>query len=437
MPRGGSNRTKFTVDQMLLMQGPRGHKDLAREFGLGSDMGVRRWRRNNGWVPSRKQAAPAAPLGKSGRVDTPDGSTVTSPPISRAVIEAAGGAEAYLRERWGFPESEWLCVSATGNEWLAQKAGGDTLLLGQVKGSFRKVADLAAVLPAPAAWTGPKYPLRKATSLTLGARRIVVVGDDQAPYHDEALHAATCSLLAAIQPTDIAHIGDLCDYTNISKHKDHAVVKADVDTCTQAGVDILVGMREAAPDARFRILAGNHDIRPLSEMLLRAERMADIHCASLPGEASRRRVIDLAQLWRLDDLGIEYVEDPRGWEHAELDLVPGPRGLAAVHGYLTGSNVAARTLEKVGRSVIMGHTHGPESHSVWNKTIGFEMRAMVIGCQCEVRGEGGKSFPTFAPRDGWLQGGALVTVHADGEWQAERMRWNGESLFVGGARYTP
>ncbi|MES2939756.1 MAG: hypothetical protein V4864_18890, partial [Pseudomonadota bacterium] len=105
--RGGHNRTKFTVDQMLLMQGPRGHKDLAREFGLGSDMGVRRWRRNNGWVPPRGPAASSAPFGKSGRVDTPDGSTVTSPPISRAVIEAAGGAEAYLRERWGFPEGEW------------------------------------------------------------------------------------------------------------------------------------------------------------------------------------------------------------------------------------------------------------------------------------------------------------------------------------------
>ncbi|MES2941134.1 MAG: hypothetical protein V4864_25925, partial [Pseudomonadota bacterium] len=110
---------------------------------------------------------------------------------------------------------------------------------------------------------------------------------------------------------------------------------------------------------------------------------------------------------------------------------------AAAHGYLTGKNVAERMLEKVGRSVLVGHTHNPESITKWNATIGFEMRAMVLGCQCEARGGGGKSFPAFAPHDGWLQGGVLVTVHADGEWVAERMRWNGESLFVGGARYTP
>lgn len=427
------------------MMGPRPTSELAREFGLGSDMAVRNWRKRNDWLkPSRAQtttfrasSSTDAPLGAASRVDTDAGSTVTSPPISREIIDAAGGAEAYLRARWGFPVDEWHCVSATGNEWLSQKAGGDTLLLGQVKGTFRKVADLAAILPAPAQWAGPKYRGLRAAHVDTESYQIVVVADDQAPYHDEALHAATCNLLRLVRPAEVAHIGDLCDYTNISKHKDHAVTKADVDECTQAGVDILVGMREAAPAARFRILAGNHDIRPLSELLLRAERMADIHHGRLPGETGRRKVLDMRELWRLNDLGIEYVEDPRGWEHAEIDLVPGPRGLAAVHGYLTGANVAKRTLERVGRSVLMAHTHGPEFYSEWNKTIGFEMRAMVIGCQCEVRGEGGKSFPTFAPRDGWLQGGARVTVHADNEWTVERIRWNGESLFVGRDRYTP
>lgn len=432
MPR---NRlaTEFTAAQCELMRGSRGSTDLAREFGLASEMPVRRWRRKHGWT--KQESATAPPLAAS-RVDTPDGSSVTSQPLSAAEVQAAGGAEAYLRQRWGFAEADWLCLSATGNEWLGQAAGGGTVVLGQVKGTFRRIADIAAVLPAPAFWTGPKFQHARRIG-GHGSYQIVVTSDDQAPYHSEPLHRATCAVLRDIRPAKVVKLGDGADYTNISKHKDHAVVKADVDTCTQAYVDILVGEREAAPDAEFQILAGNHDIRPLSELLLRAERMADIHHARLPGEAERRKVLDLKALWRLDDLGIELVEDPRGWEHAELDLVPGPRGLAAVHGYLTGANVAKRTLERVGRSCLMGHTHGPESYSEWNRTIGFEMRAMVVGCQCEVRGGGGKSFPTFAPRDGWGQGGVLVTVHGDGEWQAERMRWNGESLFVGRERYTP
>ncbi len=308
------------------------------------------------------------------------------------------------------------------------------MTLGQVKGTFYPLVSLAAVLPAPARWSGPTYPL--ANRARRGeSYQVVVTGDDQAPYHNTLLHRATCMALRDIQPRMVVKLGDLCDYTNISKHPDHAVIKAAVDECTQAGVDILVGEREAAPDAEYVIVPGNHDIRPFAELLNRAERMADIHCAKLPGESSRRKILDLRELWRLNDLGIRLAEDPRGWQHGEVEIVPGPRGLVVVHGDRTGKNVALNTLESVGRSVLMGHTHRPESVFLWNATIGFEMRAMVIGAQCAVRGD--KGFPTFVARDKWLQGGALVTVHSDGEWVAERMRWNGESLFAGSQRWTP
>lgn len=417
----------------------RTHTELAAEYGV-SEATIRRAREARRL--GRKEAARVldapphggGPLGTPGVTKDADGvTTATSKPLQGVV-----DAEAYLRERWNFPADRWHCMSAIGNEWQGGDGEGGTTTYCQVKGSFRPIADIRAIVPEAASWTGPRFPLgARGAYGPAGLCQIVVVGDDQAPYQDEALHAATCAMLRDIQPAKVAHIGDLCDYTNISKHKDHAVTKAEVDDCTQAGVDILVAMREAAPDAEFQILAGNHDIRPLAELLLRAERMANIHCARLPGETERERVLDLRKLWRLDDLGIEYVEDDRGWEHAEIDLIPGPRGLAAVHGNLTGRNVAMRTLEKVGRSVIMGHTHQPESVYSWNRTIGFEMRAMVIGAQCEVRGGGGKSFPTFAARDGWAQGGALVTVHPDGEWHAERMRWTGDALLVGRDRYTP
>lgn len=438
MPRGGWNLTKFSAEQIERMSGPESHADLARAFGM-SDMPIRRWRTKNRWERSTEaavpQAAEQAPVAVAGRKDSADESVVTSPPVLAADVRAAGGAEAYLRTYWDFPASDWHCVSATGNQWEGPRAGGAVVTYAQVKGTFRPIKALVNIIPRPAEWTGPTFETWPAPK-PLAAHQIVVVADDQAPYHDEALHRATCSMLRALQPARICHIGDLCDYTNISKHKDHQVVKAAVDECTDAGVAILAAMRAAAPYAHFQILPGNHDIRPFSELLLRAERMSGIHCGRLPGEAEAPPVLDMRRLWRLDDLGIEYVEDERGWEHAELDLVPGPRGLAAVHGWLTGNNVAARTLDAVGRSVVMGHTHRPEIVYQWNNTLGFEMRAMVIGAQCEVRGGGGKRFPTFVPRDGWLQGGALVSVYGDGEWEVERMRWNGESLFANGERFT-
>lgn len=428
-------RWEPTEDQLTVVDDPHLSRNAAA-VKLGVSAGaVGRMRREREWEPADNlNPMPGGPLGTAGIVTSEGGDiTVTSPPI-RGGLAHVVDAEAYLRDRWSLPTDKYGMKPVLVNEWEANAGQGEVMTLGQVKGTFYPLASIAAILPKPAEWTGPRY-RRAAGSRTGGEHQIVVTSDDQAPYHSEALHAATCMVLRDIQPRRVVKLGDGADYTNISKHKDHAVVKAAVDTCTQAYVDILVDERAAAPGADFDILAGNHDIRPLSELLLRAERMADIHIGMLPGETDRQKVLDLSRLWRLDELGIKLHEDARGWEHAEIDLVPGPRGLAAVHGYLTGKDVAKRTLERVGRSCLMGHTHGPESYSIWNPTIGFEMRAMVVGCQCEVRG--GKLFPTFAPRDRWLQGGAIVTVHSDGEWVAERMRWNGESLFVGRNRYTP
>jgi len=431
--------TQFTVDQLERLWGPETHAELARAFSM-SDMPIRRWRRKNGWAApaSTTPPTPACPLGTPGITSRDGESTVTSQPIDAEAISAAGGAEAYLRERWGFPAGEWHCVSASGNEWLGQrsaKLGGGTVLLGQVKGSFRPTATLADILPRPAKWGGPRALPLRAVAESRAIWQMLVLADHQAPYHDENLHAATLALIEWVQPERVGHIGDLCDYTNISKHRDHAVVKATVDECTDAGVAILHDIRTAAPHAHIQVLEGNHDVRPLTELLARAERMAGIRSGNLPGSPGQQ-LIALDKLWRLEELGIEYVTDPRGWQHAELDIVPGPRGLCAVHGWLTGPNTAGRTLDKIGRSVIAAHTHQAEHVYRWSQQLQAEQQAVVVGCQCEVRGGGGKSFPTFAPRDSWVQGPALVTVHPDGEFTIERARWNGDSLYLGRERYT-
>lgn len=435
MPRG-AKPTQFTPEQVAKLYGSRSHADLAREFGM-SDMPIRRWRRKHGYnslAHQRPAQPPAGPLGTPGISQSADGEqTVTSPPIEGGL--QTNDAEGYLRKRWGFPADKWVCLSAKGNEWQGPRAGGETVTYAQVKGSFRPIQQLVDLLPAPAAIERlhERRPLPRPMRRDRAVTHSVIVADHQAPYIDDALHAATLAMIEGIRPAYVGHIGDLCDYTNISKHRDHAVVKAGVDECTQAGVDVLYDLRRAAPNARIQILKGNHDVRPLTELLLRAERMAGIRPGSLPGDAeAREELISLRLLWRLDDLDIELVDDDRGWEHAELDIVPGPHGLAAVHGWLTGANVAARTLEKVGRSVLIGHTHGPEHVFKWSPQLRIEQQAMVVGCQCEVRGGAGKSFPTFAARDGWLQGPAVVTTYPDGEFAVQRARWNGESLIVPG-----
>lgn len=430
-------RVAFSAEQEARIAGSESHSTLAAAFGC-SVMPIRRRRQEIGWTPAtRTVALPVkGPLGTPGMTTSQNGLvTATSEPIRGGLADVLD-AETYLRERWNLPADEWIVSPAvTVNEWEANVGGGVLATLGQVKGSFRKVTDLADVLPRPAVWTGPRRPwLGKETSG--GAFQIVVTSDHQAPYHNEAKHAAMCAMLRSLQPARIGYIGDLCDYTNISKHADHAVVKAAVDECTDAGVSLLEDMREAAPDARFEILAGNHDIRPFSELLLRAERMAGIRSGNLRNSPGRT-LVNFRELWRLDELGIELVEDPRGWQHAELELVPGPRGLVAWHGYLTGDHVAEKSLKQRGVSSIVGHTHRAEHIFKWSNELRCVQQAAVCGASCEARGGGGKIFPTFAPHDRWTQGDIVVTVHPDGEFVIEHARWTGDSLILGNRRWAP
>ncbi len=307
----------------------------------------------------------------------------------------------------------------------------------QVSGTFRKIADIQAFLPTPAVYTGPLLPrTQRARVAAVAPWQMVLVADHQAPYHDEALLAAQVEMVRERQPERIGHLGDLCDFTDISKHRDHAVVNAKVNACIQSGHDILRALREAYVWSDFELLFGNHDVRPFTELLGRAERMADIRCADT-GDGQREALVSLRRALRLDELGIKLVEDKRGWDHAEIDIVPGPLGLSGRHGWLTGNNVAARTLEKVGRSVVMGHTHRPEHVFQWSKQLNARLEAAVIGCSCEVRGGGDKHFPTFVPEDGWQQGAGLVTVWPDQTWTLEHARWTGDALVCGSHRWTP
>lgn len=423
---------KFTPEQEMLMRdGVRSQASLAAEFGC-STMPIRNWRRRHGITSAgQRVAAPASPLGTAGTHTTDDGVvTATSEPLCGGVQDA----ESYLRERWGLPVDTYALLSVTGNEWQGPVSGGGVATYGQVKGTFRKIADIQSFLPKPAVYRKlPRPRVLRAPAAT--SWQMVLLADHQAPYHDEALLAAQVAMAADLQPRRIGHLGDLCDFTDISKHRDHAVVNAKVNECIQAGHDILRALREAAPHAEFELLWGNHDVRPFTELLGRAERMADIRCADM-GDGDREALVSLERALRLPELGIKAVTDSRGWDHAELDIVPGSRGLSGRHGWLTGKNVAARTLEKVGRSVVVGHIHRPEHVYSWSKQLHCEQQAVVVGCSCEVRGGGNKHFPTFVPEDDWLQGAALVTVWPDQEFTIELARWTGDSLVIGSRRWS-
>jgi hypothetical protein len=132
-------------------------------------------------------------------------------------------------------------------------------------------------------------------------------------------------------------------------------------------------------------------------------------CGAHARHPARRRGRARAQprrLLHLDALGVELVEHPLGFNHAEVELIGGQRGLVVRHGWLTGANTAKRSLEKRGRSLIVDHTHTREHVFAWDPSAGVERQAVVVGTMSHARGP---AFPSYAVCDDWLQCLLVVT----------------------------
>jgi hypothetical protein len=343
-----------------------------------------------------------------------------------------GDIDQLLRDRNLDPE-EWIVMSCTVNEWDAMAGkdeGGENRIIRmrQLKVALKRKLTLLLLSPVVDV---PRIP--RVGKLTKGDPDLIVVeGDHQAPYHSLALHSASLALLQRIQPQEHILLGDLGDYPTISRFRDHPAAMASVNAVNQASYEILRDKREASPDSTCKLLQGNHGYRIEAELLQRAERMYDIRPAETEG-GPELSALSLRRLLHLDALGVELVEDHRGWDHAEIEIVPGQRGLVARHGWLTGQNTARRSMDKRGRSIICGHTHQPELTFKWDASSDCWRQAAVVGCMCLVRNE---RYPHFAVCDNWLQGLAVVSRWDNGDFLIEHVPWSDGTLTWRGERFT-
>lgn len=342
--------------------------------------------------------------------------TVIGEPL-RGELSQVKDAEQWLRARWGFPDKSWLITSCTGNSWEGPGGGQPgvpgLVTYSQVKGTFRKIADLGFLSPATHV---PKLVRTKSVRRTTNTPQTWVCEyDHQAPYYDEKLDAAATAMHQDLQPDGQFFGGDLMDLPSISAHKDHPSAKATPQECVNSGYHVLRRRAEASPDARRVKIRGNHDWRIEGEQLARAERLHGLAPAddTVPALALKR-------LLHADTLGLELIEDPRGWQHDEFEIVPGPHGLVARHGWYTGANTAEKSMKKRGRSILVGHTHQPEHHWWWDPSMEIHRQGVVVGAMCLSRNI---RFPHFAPLDNWTQGPAIVTIHPNGQFVIEQTNW--------------
>lgn len=391
-------------------------RQTAKELGIAQ----------SGLSKALKNGAPKAdPSQRPGLKQHGDEATVTSRPASGAV-----DIPGVLRE-WGIDPDEWDVRDVKVNTWDALAGEGEVVRLRQLTLYLRKRLNLTLIQPAVhvPALVKPK-PARRDTTKP---RVFIVEGDHQAPYYDEDLDAAMTAFVAELQPDGHVFLGDTLDLPTVSRFADHPAAMASPQECIDSGYALLRRRAEAAPHARRWKLKGNHDWRIEGEQLARAERLYDIKPADRGDGIEQLQGNDIRRLLHLDTLGVELVTDPRGWQHAEVELIPGPHGLVVRHGWITGAKTAEKSLKERGRSIVVGHGHHRQHVYWWDPSAEVERQGAMCGAMCLARS---KRFPHFAVCDDWLQGAITVTVYPDGEFVIDHARWIGGSLYWRDRRYT-
>lgn len=339
-----------------------------------------------------------------------------------------GDLAALIRER-GLDPDEWDILDATLNEWDSNAGDGQIVKLRQLKVRLRRRLPLDWIFPAVDVRERAVKPAKPAG----GARTVLLLGDQHAPYHDVTLHAAVCALIGRLQPDEIVCLGDLGDYASISRFRDNPAWSAGPQECVQASFEILSDYRSQT-QAPIVLLKGNHDWRLETELLARAERMYGIAPADIPGHESVP-AFSLRHLLHLDKLGVRLVEpelEGDDYSHAEHWL---SERLVAIHGKHV-RNGAEKHAESVGASVVMGHTHKLRHSWIVRHSGPAATKNHLDAVECGTLRSLGVSVG-YDNRPKSQQGCALATLHADGSHAVELIPYRDGALLLRGERLRP
>lgn len=334
--------------------------------------------------------------------------------------------DALLRER-GLDPDDWDITHLKVNEW--DSPNGQALK--QLKVNVRR--KLGQLLPAPASIpTGWVAPPKKATQFDVDDKLVVFVGDQQAPHHDQGLHELFCQWLQENEPEEGVLTGDTVDFPDVSRHAKNPEWDSPIQVGVNSGYALLKDYVEASPNTRWKKLMGNHDERLRNKLLQQVSNLYDLRRAELENQVEAP-VWCVSHLLRLKDLDIEFIAPNGGYTHAQANV---SQHLAARHGWLvkkgSGSSALA-TLEQLGYSVVVGHTHRQSLvHKTTHDIDGSiqTLAAAETGCMCKIKEGLGY---TVAPD--WQNGFATATVWKDGTFKLDLATYANNVLYWRDTKY--
>lgn len=254
----------------------------------------------------------------------------------------------------------------------------------------------------------------------MSTRSIVIIPDVQAPYEDRKALRSVIRFVGEFQPDEVIQIGDLADFPQPSRwSKDtRAEFEGSIfDDSDHIKRDFFEPLRKVY-GGPIGVHEGNHDERPR------------VYLSKYSPALAASRAFDFDQLLDFNGFGVSVLPE-------FYDLAP---GWVTTHGHRGGirlSNIAGNTAlnaaKKVGKSLIMGHTHraGKGHHSEgYGGVVTRQLTGVEVGNLMDMR------------RAQYLKGGtanwqqAFAVVRVDGKTvQADIIEIRGGKFIVDGTSY--
>ena len=396
---------------------------IAKEFDT-SEKSVRRFRKRHALNPRSFDRAELFVDGDKGHI--------TTPPSTVAILQ---DPDTMIRQR-GLDPEEWMIADGMRVNQYEGPAPADSpeskITYYQTRFNIaRRNPELQILAPRTDGWIAPA----KVKRSTANGELVVIVGDQQAPFHDKDLHRAFCGWLEVNQPHRGVSLGDTYDFPDIRPgHRVYPAQNAKVSECLQAGYDLFRGYVLSSPNTSWTKLFGNHDDRFKNFFLDKpsTREVVEWKRPDTPFEQGKG-IMDLAYQGRLDELGIECVDTGGSYEHGQVNL---SKYLAVRHGWVarkgSGSSALA-TLESTRYSIIVGHTH--RQSIVYHTSANIDgkintLTAAEAGCMCRVSQvpdpDDGRTWPGYTVAPDWQQGFMTATIWDDGRFHLD------PAIFVDG-----
>lgn len=420
---------------------------LAREFDT-SEAAIRRFRKRHRINPDGIQSAYTHIEDDEAECLTPPEPVFNEEDLNRILTDP----DKMLRQR-GLDPDDWEITHISPNMWegptsgkVQEQGGPAKVTYYQTKFSCKKRKPLSEMIMAPRTdgWVRPT--VRYVRHLEGKSRTVVVVGDQQAPFHDKALHDKFCAFLRYMQPSALINLGDTIDLPDIRPgHRIHPAHTAHINECLQSGYDIQRGYVDAASEMVVKMLYGNHCERMLNILTDSAQaEVRNLVGVKRPDTPERKgeELLTLEHAMRMDELGVQVVKPNGPYTRAAISLTD---KLAVRHGWIarkgSGSSALA-TLEHLGYNVIVGHTHRQSQVHKTVHEISGETRTLTgveAGCMCRVSQVpdpvDGRVWPGYTDEPDWQQGFVTADIWPDGFFKIDLATYVNGVLLYRGDRY--